>query len=547
MVLLQAKLQRLMQRSFFTIFFLYAVCSHAQVEGSLYEDGVLKKQLRFSDSVQLAQHVNGLVLKYIDAGYHFTGVDSILQKGIKNEIYLHKGSKGKVDVPGLSRKNLAKSLGKKMAYYSNRGYPYVSVSLDSTRTHDSRLIGKVKEEKGPFVSNDSAFFFNDVKTNHSFIYQLLDHIPGKPFNESSYRSIDGKVERVSFLRFRRPVDVSFQDNKATIYLDIEERASSSFEGVLGLQQVDNQSNVVGSIDLNIQNLFRSGKELALNWERFAESSQALNLTYRHSFFLDSKLTPFFDFQLLRQDTTFLRRATNVGITTFLSTRLDASFGYTKWRGTLLTEDEQLISESNLADFSTDFYEVKVGEGRLETFTELQSNVAWEVGVGGGIKQIVRNISLPDSFYDTLTLETDMFRLDAMLKWQTKIAQRQTFFQQVEFGSVENSELLDNEKYRIGGLNSLRGFNEKFFFADRYFLSRSEFRTFFEKGSYFYIFYDQLVYSSDDVKDSPFGTGLGFSLSTLSGQFSFALAVGKSLDQPLDLANIKAHFGYITRF
>ena len=138
-------------------------------------------------------------------------------------------------------------------------------------------------------------------------------------------------------------------------------------------------------------------------------------------------------------------------------------------------------------------------------------------------------------------------VEATLAYQLEVAKRQTFFHHIQSGFLQNDQLLKNERYRIGGLTSLRGFNEKNFFVDGYVLSRAEFRSFFEDRSYAYVFYDQLFLSTGAMRDQPFGIGLGFALETSAGQFSFALAMGKSDDQQFAFDNMKAHFGYVSRF
>ena len=121
------------------------------------------------------------------------------------------------------------------------------------------------------------------------------------------------------------------------------------------------------------------------------------------------------------------------------------------------------------------------------------------------------------------------------------------FQDVQIGLLNNKELLTNELYRIGGLSTLRGFNEKNIFASQYALSRVEFRSFFEDDSFIYAFYDQLFFRRSANFDYPLGIGLGFALETTSGQFSFALASGNSKSQSFSFSEMRAHFGFITKF
>jgi len=112
--------------------------------------------------------------------------------------------------------------------------------------------------------------------------------------------------------------------------------------------------------------------------------------------------------------------------------------------------------------------------------------------------------------------------------------------------LANRQDFSNQLYRIGGLQTLRGFNEQFFFTSSYFISQMEWRLFFEEESYLFAFYDQGFLHTERWQ-LPLGLGGGFSLLTNSGLFSFALAVGRSQDIPFELANMKIHFGYLSRF
>ncbi len=536
-----------MQRSLFPLFFLIAFCSYSQISSSFLIDGRFDKKQVFQDSLHLLDYLQDYKLDAVAKGYYFAGVDSIKETANEKVIYLHRGEKMKIDIEGMNGSSARKELEKRINYFSNNGYPFASIRIDSSRIQNGMLKGRITEEKGPYIVNDSSFFFTEIKTNATYIHYLLDHVIGEPFKESNYRRINDRLDRSSFLRFKRPVDISFQNEKAKLYLDIEEKEASSFEGVLGLQQQGSgKSSVVGSIDLNVENLFRSGKELGINWESFANESQELFLSYSHPFFLGSKLKPYFEFGLLKQDSIFLKRSTSIEIGAYILSDLEVRVGYTRNTGSLLSTETSTLLNSDIADYNSDIYSLKLGKGSLER-NELGSNYSWNAGVSLGSKEIENNLSLPVSFYDTLNLNTNVFHFDLDAMLNKKIFSRQQFSQQVKIGWIENDELLNNERYRLGGLRSIRGFNEKSFFADRYLISRTELRSFFEKGSYIYLFFDQLFFRNGGYTDSPSGTGLGFSLATLSGQFNFALAVGQSNGQRMEFSNMKIHFGYVTSF
>jgi hypothetical protein len=78
------------------------------------------------------------------------------------------------------------------------------------------------------------------------------------------------------------------------------------------------------------------------------------------------------------------------------------------------------------------------------------------------------------------------------------------------------------------------------------VSQLEWRIFFEEESFLFVFYDQGFLKNNDWK-LPIGLGGGFSISTSSGLFSFALAVGKVEKVPFQFTNMKVHFGYLSLF
>ncbi len=207
----------------------------------------------------------------------------------------------------------------------------------------------------------------------------------------------------------------------------------------------------------------------------------------------------------------------------------------------------VILRQGLADYSGDNYLGSLEKGHFSKLASFAQGLAWKVYIGGGRKRIGRNLNLPPEFYDTLNLKTNVYQVESKLGYQVKWRKQQTFYHEISAGFLENDELLTNELYRLGGLHSIRGFNEKFIFANRFVLSRLEVRLFFEPESYLFLAYDQLWYQNGGFSDHPFGIGLGFSIATSSGQFSFALASGKSANQSLNLSGLKVHFGYTSRF
>lgn len=523
----------------------YCLC---QIKARVYTDGNLSDTLAFSDTLAVKNFIESKKIAWLRDGYYFAGIDSSFIRNDSSFFYLHKGRKMGFEISGIKRKSILDGLSKNLASYTNSGYPFASVFLDSITVDGHELKGVMRVNKGPEIFYDSAFFIEKIKTSHNYIYHLLDIVPDDPFEEDVYQKIDSRITRSPFLSLNRPTDISFSQSKAKIYLDLQEQTTNSFQGVLGLQQ--NQrggTSIVGSLDLTAQNLFRSGHEFQFNWESFAESSQQLNLFYQHAFLMNAKLSPSFRFGLLKQDTTFITRNTAIGLNMYLGSKTSLLIEYEGTNGALISTDQDELTNGGLADFKRNFYQLALNKGHFRSLASFNQTTMWKVSIGGGTKEIERNVGLPSSFYDTIFLKTNFLRFESRLAYQLKIGKRQTIFHDLQIGILDNKQLLTNELYRLGGLNTLRGFNEKNIFASQFALSRVEFRSFFENNSFIYGFYDQLIFKRSSNIDSPLGIGLGFALETSSGQFSFALASGSSKNQSFSFSEMRAHFGFITKF
>lgn len=537
-----------MQRTLALLFFVASFLAEAQIKSRIYVDGVLVGDRSFSDTVALTTYVNKKQIEWVGKGFYFTGIDSLMYREGTSKVYLHRGEKYRANTENITGRNWTKQTKAALERYSNHGYPFVSIRLDSTILSNGKLEGIERVDKGPQIVYDSASFLTPLKTKKNYLYAFLDIEPGKPFSEKDYRLIAKKIERSPLFELSQPVDISFRKNMAKVYLGMKELQASSFQGVLGLQQgADGKSQVVGSLDLDIRNLFKSGKQLMLFWERFSGESQHLDLYYKHPLIFGSKISPSFRFDLLKQDTTFITRTSELGVNTAISAGTNLFFGYEATNGSLLTSNELALANRGLADYKRNIYRLTISNGEPDALNGLKKDFIWSATVGGGTKTVERNLNIDISYYDSIELQTNFYRLDMRAAYQLLIGDKQTIFHHVEAGALRNDQILTNELYRLGGLHSIRGFNEKALFANEYMLSRLELRSFFENRSFVYLFYDQLLQRRIANNDQPFGIGIGFTLATLSGQFSFALASGHSKNQNLGFSDLRAHFGFLSRF
>lgn len=109
----------------------------------------------------------------------------------------------------------------------------------------------------------------------------------------------------------------------------------------------------------------------------------------------------------------------------------------------------------------------------------------------------------------------------------------------------------NELFRIGGLRTLRGFDEESIYASSYVIPTLEYRFLFEKNSNIFLFAEGAWYENHSVNsrydDIPISVGAGINFETKAGIFNLSYALGKQQGNSFDLRIGKIHAGLTALF
>ncbi|MEQ8469992.1 MAG: hypothetical protein RIC35_02335 [Marinoscillum sp.] len=505
--------------------------------------------------------INSKLMDLWSRGFLYSGVDSVAQ----DTVYLHLGNRlaGEVsslrlfnqdedefeNIPVGKSEELEVLLRKTLNEYSDSGHPFVQIKLREIDIDHDAFTAAVEVYPGPVVRFDSIALLGDVGIGRKFLARALEVESGKLYSEQIYRDIPYHIQRLPFLSLESPTDITFSEGKTTIYLNLKERKENSFEGVVGLlprQSAEEKLAITGYLDLGLTNLFKSGKSLNFTWNRFADESQSVDLAYYHPYFLSTPLFVGVEFDLLKQDTSFLTQRWLLQTGAFIGKRSEITMSYESANGSLINPEELDIAKG-VADYKSGLYSLGFGSSFYARPLILKNQIKYHVRTGLGEKRIVRNPSVQPESYDTLMRNSRLVKLSGGFKYLFRFTDRLALFHQMEGELFFNNQVLLNELTRVGGLRTVRGFNENFFYAQHYAFSRLEMRQYFERSSYFMAFYDQLIYRGLGSEAAPTGFGLGLTLDTSNGLFTFATAMGYSSNIPLDPNNIKIHLGYTSRF
>jgi outer membrane translocation and assembly module TamA len=487
--------------------------------------------------------------------------DFVLEKvGIKKDIF----NNSNIDYQSII--NLENKI---LSYWENHGYPFAKVRLDSinlinTHSNHATFSASLFCEKGTFIRFDSLLIEGETKIKSSFLKNYLKINPQEPFSQQKVKEAERLIRALPYLKLKKPLEVVFEYDRAFIVITLEKIKSSQFDGVVGIlpnQEQKNRVLITGQVNLKLANLFASGKKLNVEWQRLRSASQLFNFEYEHPQLLKMNFDISTKLHLLKEDTSFLNITRNIQFAYQLNNYQKVNF-FANYNTTSVTDasaSQAAVGQENdrfirFANTNLLSYGIGYEFNNLNDFFRPQKGWLIKTELGTGNKRITPRLGrnqTNDTIFNTIPLNSTQWTVSLTVQKFFKLGQNGTFLLKGIGAGIINNQLFMNELYRLGGLNSVRGFNQNSFYASRYVLSTAEIRLYFEETSYIFAFTDYAYLSyqipTQSFEDTPLGVGAGISFTTKGGIFNFAYAMGTSQNQQFAINQAKVHFGYISRF
>ena len=427
----------------------------------------------------------------------------------------------------------------------NTGYPFAQVFLDSIQIKKDGIEATLTFKKGDLVKIDSLIIKGDLSTNRKYIENFIGFRKGDPYNQKSLRNIPTRLKEIPFLQTIKPYEVGMRPGFADIYLYLNPRKSSNFDGILGVLPDPETGDIIftGDVKLNLLNSLKRGETIKLQWQRLQTQTSQLDIQLKYPFLFNTPLGIDFQFNLYRRDTTFSQNRLNVGLEYyFLGNKRLKVFYENQGANTIGNND---FVSPDLADSQTNLFGIGAYVADLDYRFNPRKGYYLDATAAAGGKVISSQIPGEPS------QESDIYNFNVDGGYFLPLFKRSTIHLRMQGGLFVNENMFRNEIYRIGGLKTLRGFNEQAIFASSFAIGTIEYRFILEQNSNLFVFFDQAYYedeSREDVlSDSPFGFGAGVNFETNAGVFSLTYALGRQFDNNISFRGGKVHFGFISFF
>ncbi len=439
--------------------------------------------------------------------------------------------------------------------YENSGYPFIKVTVRSVNIYEDKSDNKfycdiyLAIDKGAESRIDKIEVRGNTSTKDYVIVRELRLNPGEKYSQ---KKIDELPKRLNRLRFFEPVNIPGfyinSQNEGVLLIDVKERQTNNFDGVIGYipPKNDNEKGyLTGLVNISLRNLFGTGRAAAFRWQQFDKNSQDLELKYLEPWLIGYPFNINLSLYQRKQDTIYVQRKIE-GALEYLATEDIAAAVFVATESVIPTLSAIQVFTVYNSSLLTSGLSLRI-DTRDDPFSPT-SGLIFNTGYSFSRKKI----NGPAQFI-TPSVNTDinLQRLTVNLNIYYEIFKRQIIAVGLNGMELRGSDFENSDLFRLGGTLSLRGYREQQFLGNRIFWSNLEYRSLLTRRSYAFVFFDSGYYLRSEEPDRlisrqeefKIGYGLGLSLETGLG----ILAVSFALGQGDSFSDGKIHFGIINEF
>ena len=351
----------------------------------------------------------------------------------------------------------------------------LTISDSSNRTIDKVIVRGYNAFPEKFISN---YFLINTKT---------------VFSKQKLKTISTLTNRLDFIKENKAPEVLFKKDSTHLYLFFDKLGTSSFDGIVNFSSKENGKGLLlnGNLDLKLNNVFNSGEKFEIIWNKVSDEKTDFKINSYVPYLFNSKFSTTLEFNLYRQDSTFINTNFKFNTDYSINQRSHASVLYRSENSNYLlnTLNNEITSYSNY--FIGLGYQMK----------KLSTSKLYDFNKGIKLNLIVGKRKTSLESINQLKLHFSVFT-------NLQINDKGYLAIKNESGLLTSKNYLLNELFRIGGANSIRGYNEQSIFTNGYSYSNIEFRYLLDRSSYLYSITDLGAYKESSTKKIKKLLGIG---------------------------------------
>jgi outer membrane protein assembly factor BamA len=487
-----------------------------------------------------------------DASYikkiNITGIDSLDSLKVMPEFNF---SVGRI----FNKFDLEDDISNILTYFEDNGYPFAQISIPTVYFYTDSAQDKyfadihIKIDKGPLSRIDKIQIEGNNKTNPNVIIRELRIDKGELYSQSLIEEIPKRLNRLGFFEPVSPPEFFINSkSEGVLLIKVREKQTNNFDGVIGYipdTTAGGSGYLTGLVNVSLLNMFGTGRAASIKWQQYSRTSQQLELKYLEPWLFGYPFNFTGSLSQRKQDSTYIQR-TLQGTFEYLATEtISASF---------FVSTESVIPTYNGGQFFTVYNSNSLTTGvnlKIDTRDDPYAPTEGILFINS-YSFSSKKINGPAQYITSgLNTNIKLQRVELDLNMYYELLKRQIISLGLHGRELLGSFLEASDLYRLGGANTLRGYEEDQFLGSKIFWSNLEYRLLLAKRTFVFPFFDTGYYfrpANPDVgltraEGFRYGYGIGMDIETGIGVLSVSFALGEGDS----FSNGKIHFGIVNEF
>ena len=504
---------------------IYQTKKHLQKKDALDEiDRILqqvKKRGFFTARIDSISKTNKELIAYLDLGKKINEIIIVTKKDNTNGI-IDSG----IDSIKIKTREFSDLTNQLLEQIDRKGNSFSEITYVNPLLKNDTLFLEMK------ISNSSSRKIDKVITRgyedfpKKFItkYFLIDK--NTVFSKQKLNQVSALSNKLDFIKEKKAPEVLFKKDSTHLYLFLDKIGTSSFDGLVNFSSKENGKGLLlnGNLDLKLNNTFNTGEKFEIIWNKVSDEKTDFKINSYVPYILNSKFSTTLEFYLYRQDSTFINTNFELKTDYSINQKSHASILYSSEKSNYLLD----ISNNDLASYSNYF----IGLGYELKKSSTSNLYKYKNGLN-------LNLTIGKRKTDTESINQLKFHFSAFANVQ--INNRGYLNIKNESGLLTSKNYLLNELFRIGGANSIRGYNEQSIFTNGYSYSNIEFRYSLDTSSYLYSITDLGIYKENTTnkikKLLGIGAGYQFRINNNLVNLGYVISTNSSTNAKLNSSRL----------
>jgi hypothetical protein len=337
------------------------------------------------------------------------------------------------------------------------------------------------------------------------------------------------IEQLPFVTSMKDPEVLFKEDETVVYFYLNKKPANTFDGILGFSTDDSTGRLIlnGYISLMLLNNLNFGERLSLEYRNDGHLQETFDVKVELPYLFKTPFGVEAGLNLFKQDSSYVTVKNQLLLNYKINHRTQLFGGYKTQRSENLLKDENL--NSNLTDYAIKagvlgaHYEVMQPHAMFPIKTRI--SLTGELGK----KKVFQN-------------KTPHFRGESTITHIFNLNQTSSFVTENISSIMLSENTTENELIRLGGIKSIRGFDENSLSATFYSVLRTEYRYMITPQSYVHTLADAAFLQSDitHTNHQLYSFGIGLGQLTRAGLLQLSIANGKMDNQNFKFSNTKIH-------